>query len=110
MRRIDRNFRCGKQGRSRDGEARVLHVMGGVGRIVAAQCAKEGEDVLTNHLEHFARLLVLETRPAELVVGEALGILALGKDAALDWLFQAGGFELFQGVELVQGGAGREDR
>jgi hypothetical protein len=37
-----------------------------------------------------------------LVVGEALGILALGKDAALDGLFQTGGFELFQGVELVQ--------
>ena len=64
--------------------------------------------MLAHHFEHFARFVVLETRPAELVVGEALGILALGEDAALDRLFQAGGFELFQGVELVQAAQEKE--
>jgi hypothetical protein len=45
---------------------------------------------------------VLEARPAQVVVGPSLRILALGEDAALDGLLEPGGLVLLQRVQVVE--------
>ena len=46
---------------------------------------------------------MLEAGPAEIVVGAALGIFALGEDAALEFgQLQAGGLVFLEGVEVVE--------
>ncbi len=75
-----------------------------VGGAVAAEGAEEGEDVLFDDLEQFLRIAkVFEAGPAQIVVGAALGVLALGEDAALEFgQFQAGGLVFLEGVQVVE--------
>ena len=52
--------------------------------------------------EHLGRREVLEARPAQVVVAASSVVLALGKDAALDRLAEAGGLVLFERVQVVE--------
>lgn len=52
-----------QQGRSRDREPRVLHVLG-VRRALTAELAQEWEDLLADDLVHDSGLELLEPRPA----------------------------------------------
>jgi hypothetical protein len=81
--------------------AGVLHVES-VGRAVAAHAAQERKDVLADHDEHLGRGKILETRPAEVVVGPAPGVLALGEDPARHRLLQDGRLALLQRVRVIQ--------
>ena len=98
---VEQVHHLGQERRGGDGEAGVLHVVG-VGGAVAAQRAQEGEDVLVHDGEHVGRGEILETRPAQVLVGAALGVVSLGKDAPLHRLFERGGFVLLQRVQVVQ--------
>ena len=70
--------------------------------LVAAQRAQEREDVLADHGVHVGRGEVLEARPAQVLVGAALGVLALGEDPPLHRLLEPGGLVLLQRVQVVQ--------
>jgi hypothetical protein len=94
-----------EQRRRRNREAGVLHVVG-VGRVVSAQRAQEREDVLADHGIHFRRRQILETRPAQLVVGPAPtaadAVLALREDPAGHRHLQAGRTVLLQCLQVIQ--------
>ena len=98
---VEQVHHLGQERRGGDGEAGILHVVG-VGGAVAAQGAQKGEDVLVHDGEHVGRGKILETRPAQILVGAALGVVPLGKDAPLHRLFERGGFVLLQRVQVVQ--------
>ena len=84
----------GDQGRGRDGEAGVLHVLG-VGRAVTAELAEEREHLLPDGLEHDAGLEVLEPRPAQVVL---TGL----EDRTLDRLAGAAGLVLRGRLQVVE--------
>ena len=103
---VEQVHHLGQQRRSRDGEARVVHVVrvGGVGtaELSGQVSAQIGEDVLPHHREHLGRGEVLEARPAEILVGPTLGALALREDPPLHRLFEAIGLVLLQRVHVVE--------
>jgi hypothetical protein len=86
---------------ARQREARILHVLR-VRRAFAAEGAEEGEDVIGDDVVHLARLVVLEARPAQLVVRAAAGVLPRGKDDALQRRAEARGLQLFDGLQIIQ--------
>ena len=103
---VEQVHHLGQQRRSRDGEARVLHVVrvGGVGTAelpdqVSAQIA---EDVLPYYREHLGWGEVLEARPAEVLVGPTLGVLAFREDPPLHRLLEPIGLVLLQRVHVVE--------
>jgi hypothetical protein len=58
---------------------------------------------LIDDLEHLLGLEMLESRPAAIFVGAALGVFAFGEDAAFEFLeLQAGGFVFLQCVQVVE--------
>ena len=73
----------GEQRRPRDLEAGVAHVAR-VGRAFAVERADEREDMLVDDAEHLRAGEMLEARPAQVRVGLAALVLALGEDAPLD--------------------------
>jgi hypothetical protein len=84
----------GEQRRGGDREARVLHVVG-VGRLIAAELAEEGKDLLADDLEHDGGVVVLEPAPAEMV-------LAGQEGGVLEGLLEAARAVLLEGLELVE--------
>jgi hypothetical protein len=74
----------------------------GVGGAVAAEGTEEGEDVLADDRVHVGGLEVLETGPAQVLVGALLGILAAGEDGVLNRFFFAVGQVLFQDLLVVE--------
>ena len=103
---VEQVHHLGQQRRRRDGEARVLHVVR-VGGVAVAELAgeigaQEREDVLADHREHLRRGEVLEARPAEVLVGPPLRILALREDPPLHRLLEPIGLVLLQRVHVVE--------
>ncbi len=90
----------GEQRGRGDGEAGVTHGVRKGG--VAAHGAEEWKDVLGHVLVHDVGGVVLEVRPAVPLVGDALGVFALRKDAALKRLAGASGLVFGCGLNLVQ--------
>ena len=91
----------GEQRRPRDLEAGVAHVAR-VGRAFAVERADEREDVLVDDAEHLRAGEMLEARPAQVRIGLAALVLALGEDAPLDRLAERGGLALLQLLHLVK--------
>jgi len=91
----------GQQRRGRDGEARVPHVVR-VGRVVAAEGAQEGEDVLADDGEHLRRGEVLEARPAEVLMVAPAGVRAGREDAARHRPLRRHRLALLQRLEVVE--------
>jgi hypothetical protein len=73
-----------------------------VGGIVAAQRAQKRKDVVVHNRKHFLRFKILEPRPAQIIVGAALRVMACGKDAALHRFLEPGGFVFLQRVQIVE--------
>ena len=103
---VEQVHHLGQQRRSRDCEARVLHVVrvGGVGtaELLGQVSAQIGEDVLPHHREHLGRDEVLEARPAEVLVGPTLGVLAFREDPPFHRLLEPIGLVLLQRVHVVE--------
>ncbi len=91
----------GQQGGGGDGEARILHVVR-IGGAITAQRAQEGEDMFPQHGEHLGRREVPEPRPAQVLIGAAARVAALGEDAAGHGALQPGALALLQAVQVVQ--------
>ena len=98
---LDHIHHLGQQGRRGDGEAGVLHVVR-VGGAVAAHGAQKGEDMLAHDDEHLGGGEVLEAGPAQILVGAASCVSALGENPAGHGLLEAGGFALLQGLEVIE--------
>jgi len=58
--------------------------------------------MLVDDAEHLARLEILEPRPAQVLVGLAALVLAVGKDAPLQWSVERGRLALFDLLHLVE--------
>ena len=103
---VEQVHHLGQQRRSRDGEARVLHVVrvGGVGtaELPGQVSAQIREEVLPHHREHLGRGEVLEARPAEVLVGPTLGVLAFREDPPLHRLPEPIGLVFLQCVHVVE--------
>ena len=96
----------GEKCRSRNGEARVFHVLrvGGVGTTELPDqiSAQIGEDVLPHHREHFGGGEVLEAGPTEVLVGPTLFVLAVREDAPLHRFLEPARLVLLQRVHVVE--------
>jgi hypothetical protein len=93
--------RLGEQGRRRDPEPRVLHMLA-ERRILATQGAQEREDVFVDHPEHIARFELLESRPAQIGVGASTLILPLRKNLPLEGDIERRRLFLLDGLQLVE--------
>ena len=59
--------------------------------------------MLIHDLEHFLRFKILEPRPAQIIVGAPLRVIAFWKDAAFEFLEpQARGLVFLQRVQIVE--------
>jgi hypothetical protein len=61
----------------------------GVGGLVAAQGPQEGEHMVVDDLEHLLGGEVLESGPAQILVGSALTVITFGEDTAVPSAFSA---------------------
>ena len=73
-----------------------------VGGVVGTQGSKEWEDAVSDDVVHVGGSEVLEARPAEGVVGAAVGVLAFGKDSALHRPTEPDGLVLLQRLQVVE--------
>ena len=103
---VEQVYHLGEQRRGRDGEASVLHVLrvGGVGApdLPGQVVAQIGKDVLPDHREHLGRREVPEARPAAILVGTTLVILAFREDPPLHRLLEPVGLVFLQRVHVVE--------